>query len=224
MGTQWNADTELVWDGSALHIFWLMGSELRHRSTTDGVNWTPTHIQTKALDYVSPTIHHHEGIFYMWFVGLTVEGGVFDEGYQRWRHLVMLQTATSPHGPWTTPQDCETMSGAMADSDPWHIGVTRWRDQWVMTAGLGEIGWGGGGRVAVLASSLDGNLWSVADGALLRSEQGTWTERRIYRPSPLVEGGRLRIWFSALGTSGARIGHVEVPASVIPAPPPPHLP
>lgn len=55
-------------------VAWEIAPDVRMPSTSSWGAWTPLHTQTKAVDYVSPTITHHDGPFNLSFVALTVEG------------------------------------------------------------------------------------------------------------------------------------------------------
>lgn len=224
MGGVYNSDTELLWQDGTLHLVWRrVGGTLAGflaRSSTDGVDWSPTRQIFPGTFELSPCLWWDGSTVHMWTVSMNHrgDGEVWDAALSRWRHVVLYRTAPSIDGPWSTYAPCSVFNGAMTDQDPWHMGVTRHDGAWHMLFGVGELGWGGGGTIAALGVSTDGVAWTVSDTATLRTEPDTWQSSRIYRPYLRVETGRVRVWYSAMGPLGNRTGYCELPPARLLAP------
>lgn len=227
-GGIYNSDPELIWRDGVLYLVWRRVSGVLegylYRSSSDGINWSPTERFTTIAD-LSPCLAWKDDVLHMWGVAMNYRGPgeIYNSEMGRWHHALLHRTAPSLLGPWSAPVVCDIRNGLFGlteKTDPWHMGVRLIDNVWHMIAGVGEVGWGGGGNKFVMMSSVNGNDWNVDDRAVMMTEPGTWQDVNMYRPSFLVEVDRVRVWYSARATSGAnRTGYTEFPRSYLLSPP-----
>lgn len=183
-GDLYVSDHDLVHDDGLLHLFYReteIGVEDRLRLVTspDGVEWSASSILLTAdeLDLVSPSLVHHDGLWYLWAVhGDTSE-------------LTMhMRTAPSPEGPWSAEQPCTV---AVAEGRGiWHIDISRDSGLWrafLLTRDDTVVE----DLVVIPASSVDGLDWVVGD-AVIVGDGGSWPE--VYRASGVREGDTWHVW------------------------------
>ena len=200
--TNYNSDTDMVWDGSKLVLHW---REVRNNSTeiiqsvssTDGVTWGDrrTQFETGALtNCLSPAIVR------------GLDGG--------WRMFAMadvgrpwtVRTAPAADGPWSAPQVIPTVPPVASGGKFWHLDVIRHKGQYralLMHFAPFEL---------YAAVSDDGVNFRRGPRVLAATQ--TW-EDRLYRSTfvPADNGLDYDLWYGVIG-SGWRLAYTRVPMSL----------
>lgn len=202
-GGAFNADTELVLVSGTLYCFWRYWdgtSTVFYRTSTDGVNWGPKTlclVEDAGVQLLSPMIWHDGTTWHMWYV--------YGSSGLHYR------TASAPDGPWSARTQCNVM---YTHGGPWHQAVFH---DGLMWRGIFNNGGAPGGMNITLASSRNGLLWHTST-PVINARPDEW-DAKPYRATGRIEGGVLRMWYSAESAAGAwRIGYTEIPANLFPNP------
>lgn len=204
--TQWNSDTDLVYDGTDLWMFFRTSGSIQVVARShDGVTWPPSATpltgweSVAGIHHVSPAVvRMGDGSWAMWTLSSRI--------LYRW-------TAAAPEGPWSGPVAC-TGLGATA----WHIDVTRIGGTLLMFVDHGredEAQSLDGVRAAV---SHDGGItWTERPTPLLElNRTGAWDRGGFYRGTlqPHEDGVHMRVWYGATpvrSPSAWRVGLTLIP-------------
>jgi len=213
-------DLELGPDGK-LYMFYrpIIGTTetVCYRTTADGINWSAETVAISIVDaankgLLSPTIVYDAGakLWRMWTIN-----GIAGTPY-----VMEMRTAASLTGPWSAPTTCTLTVPAGpsgAAQDPWHLDVIAYGGQYHMavnSTGAGQSGTGGWNWLAV---SSDGITWTVGKRPLTRRGNGggfnRWDNspyRACFVPVDSGTGATHRLFYSASGASGWRIGMTEL--------------
>lgn len=213
---QWNADTELVYDGDAdqLVCYWKLQDRsrapdnqciLQKRSRPgDGRTWGPP---LEAIGWcdavVSPTVVMNtnaasgDAAWQMW----TVKGDATEQTNS-------IERRTSDDGnTWSSPAACKSrMDGYV----PWHIHVL-WAEDvleyWMLIAGWADGGNAWSALRLLFASSRDGLNWQCGPKPILEpGKPGNWDDFKIYRACSVWDPAeqKLRVWYT--GQASDRYG------------------
>ena len=161
--------------------------------STDGVNWSDKH---KILSFVvteedaaSPAIIWDGSQYVMWAVDLTAN-----------QKVIKKRTSQNIYGKWSEPTICTiaTPSG----KEVWHLDVLYTGSQYLMLLLVGNPGEFGAGGLLYLASSNDGDTWTLSDNPVLYS-RNNYFDMALYKSCGILtlENGCpvIDLWYGAHG-------------------------
>lgn len=214
-GRGYNSDPDLAWnpDQNRMEMIWramINGEEIKIRSSTDGITWSPEKVLIKAPSggFLSPALVRLASGVWRMFAVTSAEP----------RQLV-YRDAPSPDGPWgevsypaTTPGPDILGNGRMI----WHLDVLPPDAAGVMR---GAVVTYPGGAIHPMISHDNGDTWVYGTVPLIQPLSGRWDSGIIYRPTMTYHenGTHLRLWYPAHRPSpDTRIGFTEVPLALWP--------
>lgn len=194
--TKHNADPDLIIVDATAYLFYTFRDdsvpvyEVHARTSTDGVTWSAAAVvlSSASLGFASPCVYLLDGVWHMW-------SNDFKSNPNVWQHRTS-SSPTSGYGPPTTI----TLSGMPSGRELWHADVIRHDGRWLMLANLADVGTSGGANTLHLASSVDGDAWTLDPAAII--EVSTPKDSVVYRASVVVDGNRLRLWYSSKTSDG----------------------
>ncbi len=200
-----NDDTDLLLVGGELILYYNETNSngttyLTRLSSTDGVNWSEPQAVIVVPNYImSPTVIFDEGVYKMWYVHSP---GGCTSPYQDF----YLRTSTDGIS-WGPEQDATLDHPGRV---LWHLDVQRDGDRYVMVFISYPDGSNCGDTQLYYAESADGLVWTAEPSPLLTPVSSHWDSGNIYRASFTIADTWLRIWYSAMSTSGQwRVGYTE---------------
>ncbi|HOX26988.1 MAG TPA: DUF2341 domain-containing protein [Candidatus Krumholzibacteria bacterium] len=200
-----NDDTEiLLVDGQMILYF----NETNNNGTTyvkrmtssDGVTWNGPQTVITLPNYVmSPTVIYDEGIYKMWYVRSTAGCSATSQAFS---------LRTSVDGIAWDAEQVATLDHA--GRVLWHMDVQRNAGLYTMLFISYPNGSNCGVTQLYYAESADGLAWTANPNPVLKPVASRWDSANIYRASYIIDGTWLRIWYSAMSTSGQwRVGYTE---------------
>ena len=169
-------------------------------ASTDGVIWNSVQTVITLPNYVmSPTVIHDGSVYTMWYVRSA--GGCTSATQD-------FYLRTSVDGITWGPEQVATMD---------HPGRVLWHLDVQMNGGLFTMlfisypdGSSCGNTDLYYAESVDGISWTANPDPVLVRSTSNWDNSNIYRASYILDGTFLRVWYSAMSTSGQwRVGYTE---------------
>ena len=194
------SDPDLVFDGTTLYCFFRFNDAstppavIRYQvvTSTDGVTWSsPSVYLTSGTGYLSPAVLLDGSTWHLW-----QRGGGF--GAIRW-------SSATPTG-FAAGANCY-FTNVPAGHGVWHFDVFKHDGLFKM---LANTDYDTNKGALYLATSTDGLNFVFEDEPLLDISAG-WDNSRIYRASGYIDDtGLLRVWYSALGSSGWGTGYTSL--------------
>jgi len=179
-------------------------SHVLRKSSPDGSHWSSAVdlVHVPGVEILSPTIETIGNTYYMW----SVNGGT--AGCNSTGTTVEYRTSGDGVN-WSQPQAANISQPGYVI---WHIeaaSVPSKQEIWMLLAAYPNGGQCGN-TVLFFAKSADGTNWKTFDKAAL-DVGGNWDGGEIYRSALFYESDQdlLRIWYSARGNSGWRMGYTE---------------
>jgi hypothetical protein len=204
-----NADPDLVWDGSAFHLFYIdyidgtNQERVLHRSSADGVTWSAADVAVTVTGHkvLSPAIVHVAGAWRMWTVDMTTTP-----------NTLTMRTSSSPGSGWSGPTDCDL--SIPADKDIWHVDVVPYRGGLVAALDYCDRNTSGDGAFLALGASHTGLDWTVGGTTIVPAGSVS----RVYRGTLLRDAGAWRLWYSEWlnATNDWRTLHDTLAEGVVP--------
>lgn len=213
----YNADVELVHDPATdkLFCFYLSHDGTNKatcvRSSSDGITWSAETVLFTTVvatrNDVSPSVFLDGSTWKMWTIVTTTSP-----------NTVELRTASTPDGTWSAPSTCSITPPS--GRDLWHFDVIKSGSTYYMAVSDATLDSNGVSSGDIyLAASSDGVTWNLGTTPILVNVPGTWTSNRLYRPSILIDGTTLRMWYSAFASGEVcRIGYDEFDTALFPSP------
>ncbi len=169
-------------------------------TSTNGVDWTEAETVFIVPNYVmSPTIVYDGSQYIMWYVRSPIG---CSSPYQD------LSMRTSADGIVWGPEQPAVFHhpGRVL----WHQDVQIVDGEYVMLFISHPDGTDCNASQLYYATSADGLDWVANPTPLLTPRAGSWDDSNIYRTSFTLEGGFLRVWYSARSSSGQwHVGYTE---------------
>lgn len=212
----YNADTDLVHDAGTLYCFYGsfdgVGKRIVMKQSSDGVTWGAEQELFAAPNYltynpVSPAVVKIGSTWHMWYVNETPAPRTMEH-----------RTAPAASGPWSAPTVC-TVIGTVTDRFLWHLDV--FRDSGGVLRAVIDYSTGGNSRGdhIHLASSSDGDTWTVNTTATFAPRVGLYDNAHMYRSGAALDGDVVRIWLAGANTGSEwRVGYARLPLSAWPTP------
>lgn len=206
-----NADTDIYWDGEKLTIVWSRPANpgsgdgiqrLACRTSTDGINWTTlrdwfrTDAPNTPRPMVSPSIQRHQGEW--WMYGIDVQA---DD-----RKIMLFRTSSENPGPTDWVQtNCTITPGLGSGRELWHFDTLFHDGRWWAAVNDTALGTGIDGRVLLFVSE-DGIAWRNSTIPLI--PQFGDNHDVHYRPTLTASGSvaennlKFDIWYGARSSEG----------------------
>ena len=173
---------------------------LKRLTSTDGSNWSSAQTVITMPNYVmSPTVICEGGVYTMWYVRSAAGCSAAAQDFYR---------RTSSDGIVWGPEQAATMNhpGRVL----WHLDVQLVDGLYTMLFISYPVGSSCGTTQLYYAESVDGLVWNADPEPVLAPSVSAWDSGNIYRASYTLDGGWLRVWYSAMSSSGQwRVGYTE---------------
>jgi len=218
-GAAYNSDTDLVWDpdGGRMICYW------RHYTGVSGATGNLTFCYSTSTDGVTWSAQAD-----MFALTYPDDGALFSPAVVRvaaddWRMFLVgsgqaskVHTSTSPTGPWSEPAAL-TFNGthsAGVTGGFWHWDITRYDGVFygLVSSNIGALT---SAKIYAI-TSIGGINWALNVTPVLNTRTAEW-DAKLYRPTLVRARGKMRVWYSALGTDW-QIGHTEIPLTEWPDP------
>lgn len=207
-GSAFNADGDIVVDGSTMYLFYLQSSGVGGgtdrcylRSSTDGVTWgSATELFTGTYaSLLSFAVVKDGSTWRMWYVDSTTSP-----------NKLYVRTASAATGTWSAATECTIT--VPSGRDLWHLDVVKVSGgfhAFICTCTADVSGTAG---ALHFATSTDGAAWTMDQAAFLLPTGGSaWDGSIVYRASGTPISGGYDLWYSARSASNAwRIGRTTV--------------
>lgn len=204
------SDTELVYNSvtNKLECYYRLSKNnvidtILRKTSSDGKIWSGREVVYETIGTqltLSPTIYFNGSSYVMWFVQ-SYEGNL----------SIMRTTSTSAtNGTWSTPTVC-TLNYKKSSEGlvPWHIQVSYSKEKYHLVLNVAKNkGINSPTRILLLGESTDGITFNDLEVILEPTPRVTsmWDNVEIYRSSLVFNGLTYLLYYSALGTSGWKVG------------------
>lgn len=222
-GTDYNADTDLVYDEDNDQL-------VCYYSQTSGSVTTKTHYAKTSSD--GETWSSASTLFSQTIASENdASESVIKTGASEWTmwtveivaspNIIQKRTATTATGTFGSKTTCTVSGLPLSGRDNWHIGVFEdtggtYR-MFICDSTLDTSG--GFDNEVFLASSSNGTAWTADPNPVMVPQAGTWTASRMYRTVGVLSGTNVDVFTSADdGGPDWGIGYVQIPLDRWPDP------